>query len=196
MFNPSALLTILLVRTLIQPPSLFFRIEKKLGRGEMLEISHYSLEQGESFAELLPLVFGEPLHGFGKGLHAAFARFPHEADSFRRRFEAHAASVIRGMPPQQPGALEASDDAAHRGRADLFGVGEFAERLWAAEDKYGQRGELGGANPTLPVANTKPTQQVNRGGVKLIGDLHRRQCRRQRGRGEGLQRWRGVKLCG
>jgi hypothetical protein len=129
------------------------------------------LEQGEGLAELLSLVFGEPVHCFGKGLYAAFARFPHQADAFGRSFEAHAAAVLRGMPADERGALKAGDDAAHGWRADLLGTGKFAERFWSAEDEDGEGGELGRADASFAVANAETAEQVDGGGVKLIGDF-------------------------
>ena len=136
----------------------------------MLEISHDLLEQRESIAELLSLVFGERAHCFSKGLHAAFARFPHQAYAFGRSFEAHTAAVFRGVPEDQAGALEAGDNAAHCWRTDLFGIGKLAERFWSAEDQDGEGGKLGGANAGFAIADAKAAQQVDGGGVKLIGD--------------------------
>jgi hypothetical protein len=103
----------------------------------MLEISQNLPEQRKGFAELLLFVLGEPRHGFGKGLHAAFARFPHQADAFGSGFEADAATVLCGVPAYQAGALEAGDDAAHGRGPDLFRVGEFAKRFGAAEYEDG-----------------------------------------------------------
>ena len=93
----------------------------------MLEISHDLLEQSESIAELLSLVFREAVHYFGERFDAALARFPHEADTFWRSFKTHAAAVIRGVPADQSGALKAGDDAAHGWRANLLGIGKLAE---------------------------------------------------------------------
>ena len=124
----------------------------------MLEISHDLLEQSESLAELLSFSFGERAHCFRKGLHAAFARFPHQAHAFGRSFEAHAAAVIGSVPAHQAGALEAGDDAAHGGWADLLSVGKFAVRLWSAEDEDGEGGKLGGANASFAIADTESAE--------------------------------------
>jgi hypothetical protein len=139
----------------------------------VLEIPHDLLEKSESFAELLSVVFEEPVHRFGKGLHAALARFPHQADAFGRSFEAHAAAVFRGMPTDERGALEAGDDAAHCWRANLLGVGKLAERSGSAEDEDGKGGKLGGANASFAVANTEATEQVDGSGMELVGDFGR-----------------------
>jgi hypothetical protein len=144
----------------------------------VLDISHDLLEQGESFAELLSLAFGEPIHCAGKRLHAALARFPHQVDAFGRRLEAHAAAVFRGMPTDESGALEANDDAAHCRWADLLGVGKFAERSGPAKDEDGESGKLGGADAGFAIADTKAAEQVDSGGVKLIGDFGRCHVRR------------------
>jgi hypothetical protein len=69
------------------------------------------------------------------------------------------------------GALEAGDDAAHGWRADLFGGGKFAERFGSAEDEDGKRGELGRTDSAFAVANAEAAQQVDRGGVELIGEF-------------------------
>jgi len=144
------------------------------------------VEEGEGFAELLPLVFGEVGHGFGKGFHAPLTLFPHQADSFRRRFEADAPAVFGGVSADQPGAVEAGDDAAHGGRSDLFYVRKLPERLGAAEYQNRKGRKLGWADAALAVTNTKPAEQVNRGGVKLIGDFGRYYVRRGDGtRGDG-----------
>jgi hypothetical protein len=77
------------------------------------------------------------------------------------------------MTADQPGALEAYDDAAHSGWADLFGTGKFAERFWSAEDEDGEGGELGGADASFAIADSEAAEQVDGGGVKLIGDFGR-----------------------
>ncbi len=87
--------------------------------------------------KLLAFVFWELPHRFGQGFDAALAAFPHQADTFGRRFEADAAAIRGGVASDQARALEAGDDAAHGRRADLFGVGKFAERSGAAEDEDG-----------------------------------------------------------
>ena len=146
-------------------------MKKELGRGDLLEVSHDLLKQCEGCAELLPFVFGEALYGTSEGLYAAFARFPHEADAFRRRLKADAAGVFGGMSADQSGALEAGDDAAHRWRSDVFSVGKLTERSGTAEDEDGERRKLGWADVGFAVADTKPSQQMDGSGVELVGDF-------------------------
>jgi len=45
----------------------------------------------------------------------------------------------------EPVTRESGHDAAHRGRLDLLGGGQFAERLRASEDEHGERREPCGA---------------------------------------------------
>ena len=71
----------------------------------------------------------------------------------------------------KPRALEAGDDAAHGGWPDLLGVGELAERLWSAEDEDGKGGKLGRADVSFAVADAKAAEQVDGGGVELVGDF-------------------------
>jgi hypothetical protein len=71
----------------------------------------------------------------------------------------------------QATTLKAGDDAAHRGRANLFGVGEFAEGARASEDEDGERGELSGADTTFAVANAKAPEQMDGGGVELVREF-------------------------
>jgi hypothetical protein len=78
----------------------------------------------------------------------------------------------------QSRALEAGDDAAHGGWADLLGIGKFAKRSSATEDQNGQSGELGRTDAAFAVADAKPPEQVNGGGVELIGDLRQHHGRR------------------
>ena len=120
---------------------------------------------------MLPLVFVKASNGIGQRFYATFARFPHQADALGRSFEAQAAAVFGGVSTDELGALEAGDDAAHGGRAYLFGVGELTERSGAAEDKDGERRKLGGADVGFAVADAKAAQQVDCGGVELVGDF-------------------------
>src|SRR5208282_216455 len=134
--------------------------KQRFAGGKKLEISNHLLEQVESFANLLPFVFGQRAHGIGERLDTALAALPHQADPFGRGFQTDAAAVFGGVAAHQAGALESGDDAAHRGRANLFRVSEFAKRPWSAEDEDGKRGELGRADAAFPVAGAQPAQQV------------------------------------
>jgi hypothetical protein len=75
------------------------------------------------------------------------------------------------VPAHQAGALEACDDAAHGWRANLLGVGELTERFWSAEDEDGEGGELGWPYVGFAIADTKAAEQVDGGGVELVGDF-------------------------
>jgi hypothetical protein len=147
---------------------------KKLEGNKPLEISHDLLEQSNGCAELLLFVFGESGNGTGKRFYAPFARFPHKANAFGGRFEANAAAVFGGVAADQSCALEAGDDAAHGGGADLLGLGKLAQRSGAAKDEDRKGGQLGGADAGFAVADTKSSEQMYSGGVKLVGDFHRR----------------------
>lgn len=100
------------------------------------------------------------------------------------------------------GAVEAGDDTAHGGRSDLFGVGEFPEGSRAAKDENRKRGKLGGADAAFAVANAKAAKQVNCGGMKLIGEIHRHFVQGRRScnvvgsgiRAGGLERGGGSRL--
>ncbi len=81
------------------------------------------------------------------------------------------AAVFGGVAADQAPAVQAGDDAAHGGWADLLGIGEFAEPFRAAENEDGQGGKLSGADATFAVADAQPAQQVDGGGVKLVGEF-------------------------
>lgn len=147
--------------------------KKTIEAYEILKTANDLLQKRYRFAELRALVFWECGEGLGQGFHAALAAFPHKADALWSCFKAHASAVFGGMAPHQPGALQAGNDAAHGGRTDVFGVGKFAERLWAAENEDGQGGKLGGAHAAFSVADAKPAEQVDGSGVELIGDFGR-----------------------
>lgn len=164
-----------------------FQLKKAL-RSRELKIPDDLLKQGEGFTELISFVFAQITDSIGERFHAALAAFPHQTDSPGGSFEADAAAIFGGVPADQVRALEAGGDAAHGGWTNLFGIGELAERSWAAEDEDRESRELRRTDATFAVAYAQAAKQVNRGGVKLIGDL----------RGEGLSNresrlWRGVR---
>ena len=70
----------------------------------------------------------------------------------------------------QPAALQASNDAAPGGSFDLFGGGEFLQRLRPAKDQHRQRGEASRAFAGGSVLLTHVAEKVNRGRVQAIGD--------------------------
>jgi len=125
--------------------------------------------------QLQPCRFGEARHGSGERVDAALASFPHEAYPFRGCFEANAAAVFCGVAADESGALEAGDDTAHRGGADLFGIGKLAKRLWTAEDEDGKSGKLGRADAAFAVADPKTPKEVDGGGVELVSKFESRQ---------------------
>lgn len=84
------------------------------------------------------------------------------------------------MAADEPRALETGNDSAHRGRANLFGVGQLPERPKSPEDQDGESGKLGGTDATFAVADTEAPQKVDRGGVELVGDVD---CGQRRGGG-------------
>ena len=76
-------------------------------------------------------------------------------------------------PAHQALALEAVDDARHRGGAHAFGCGQLAQCERPSEDDHGQRRESRRADPAGRVGIPCPTEHVDRGGVELVGDrLH------------------------
>jgi len=147
-------------------------------RGKWLEIPNDFLKQFKGSPEFFAVTFRARGEGFGKRLHTALAALPHQADTFGGRFEAHAAAVFGGVAADQSRALEAGDDAAHGGWADLLGIGKFAKRSGATEDQDGESGELGGTDAAFAVADAKPPEQVNGGGVEFVGDLRGHESRR------------------
>jgi len=155
------------------------------------------LEEPECFRQLLAFTFAKPSHGLCERFDAALAALPHEAHAPRGCLESDAAAVVRGVAADQSGALEAGDDAAHRGGADLFGIGKLAKRLCTAEDKDGKGGKLGRADTALAVADAKAAKEVNGGGVELVSKFESRQVslrdcfggRRRRG---GCCFWTGA----
>ena len=145
---------------------------------EGLEIPEDFLKQCKGAPEFFAVTFGARGESFGERLHTALAALPHQADTFGGRFEAHAAAVYGGVAADQSRTLEAGDDAAHGGWADLLGIGKFAKRSGATEDQDGESGELGRTDAAFAVADAKPPEQVNGGGVELVGDLRGHEGRR------------------
>jgi hypothetical protein len=153
-----------------------------------LEIADNLLKLPYGLVQLLPRGFRQARHGRGERVDAALARFPHEAHPFWGCFEADAATVFCGVAADESGALEAGDDAAHRGGADLFRIGKFAKRLWTAEDENGKGGKLGRADTALAVANAKSAKEVNGGGVELVSKFESRQVSLRDGFGRRRRR--------
>jgi len=155
----------------------------------LLHIPNNGLEQTDGCAEFLPLLFRERSERTGKRFDAALAPLPQERYAFGCGFEADPPAVFRGVAADQSRALKALDDATHGGRANLLGIGEFAERSRSTEDEDGKRGELRRADAAFAVANTEPAKQMDGGGMKLIGEFDSRQCSAcSDGRGRDTQR--------
>lgn len=141
---------------------------------ERLNNSNYVLKQLEGFAELLAAIFRKGFDGFGEGFDPPLAAFPHEADSFGGRFEAHATAVFRFVAANEAGALQAGHNAAHRGWTDLLGIGQFAERSGPTKHEDREGGKLRRPDATFLVADAQAAQQVNGCGVQLVGHFQRR----------------------
>jgi hypothetical protein len=184
---------------------------------ERLEFPNDLLQQLEGAPELLAVIFGERGEGCSQRFDAALAALPHQADTFGRCFQSHAAAIFGGVAAEQSRALEAGDDAAHSRWSDLLGIGKFAKRSGATEDQNGERGELGGTDAAFAVADAELPEQVNGDGVQLIGDVRLRANGRQEfsqagffdssrgtalgwvqavGSHSGSRRWSGVQFRG
>ena len=66
--------------------------------------------------------------------------------------------------------FESGDDAAHRGRLDLFGGGQLSERHGAAKDQNRECGQAGGALAGSGVLLAHTAEQVDGGRVEAVGD--------------------------
>jgi hypothetical protein len=69
--------------------------------------------------------------------------------------------------------FEGVDDACHGGRANLLGCCEVAEADVASEDDDGEGGETWSVEARAFVFFAEFSQQVDGGGVKLVGDIFR-----------------------
>ena len=83
--------------------------------------------------------------------------------------DVQAAGVVGiGRDLNQLAASQPGDNAAHGGRLDLLGGGEFAERLGAAEDEDRKGREAGRALAGGDVLFTNSAQQVDCSGVQAV----------------------------
>jgi hypothetical protein len=94
----------------------------------------------------------------------------HQGNAVGGSFEADAACVVSGVAANEPGALQAGDDAAHGGGADLLGGGQFAEGFRPAENEYRKSRKLGGSDSAGEIADTQAAEKVDGGGMELVGD--------------------------
>jgi hypothetical protein len=137
---------------------------------EFLKIAKNLLQERCGLAELPQVFFRKQFKSIRQSFYAAFAAFRKNFFSFRSCGKTDSSSVFSCVAFYEAGALKSSDDAAHRGRANLFGIGKLAEGFRAAKDKDGKRGKLGGANAAFKVADPQATEEMNGGGVEAIGD--------------------------
>jgi hypothetical protein len=122
---------------------------------------------------LLKFLRMQGLQGLGQEFDAAATAFLEELGAFGGGFEAEAALVVGGGATDQAGADEAGDDAAHGGRADLFGFGQLAEGTRASKNKNREGGKLGWADSANGIAGADAAEQMDGGGMKLVADLDR-----------------------
>lgn len=113
-------------------------------------------QQGHCLAEPCALTLGERVECVGESFYSPLAAFPHQTDAFGRSFEPNAAAIFGGVAADEARAFQASDDAAHGGRADLLGIGKFAEGFWPAKNEHRKRGKLRRADPGFAVADAQP----------------------------------------
>ena len=116
--------------------------------------------------------FGCELVKMGSELgDAKLAAFLQQTYAFGGGADAHAAGVVGiGRDGDQAAAIQSGHDAAHGGRLDLFGGGEFAERFWSAENQHRKRGEPRRALAGGDVLLAHAAQQVDRRGMQPVGD--------------------------
>lgn len=88
----------------------------------MLENSNDLLQQRYGFAEMSRFVFGQSRECFCERFYSALAALPQNSGAFGGGGKPDAAPVFRWVAANQSGALEAGDDAAHGGRANLLGL--------------------------------------------------------------------------
>jgi hypothetical protein len=77
---------------------------------------------------------------FGKGLDASGAALGQQLPSLGSRSQSDNPSIVLvRLPGDEPADLERANEARHRGRLDLFGRCELAERQWSTKDHDGKR---------------------------------------------------------
>ena len=146
------------------------RLAEETEKKRLQGAQQFVQEAGE-VVEAMEVGIGEGGEGLSEGFDAARASLAHEADAPWRSFEADPAAVLGGVTPDQPGALEAGNDAAHGGRPDLLGLGELTKGPGASsKDEDRECGELGRPHSAGEIANAQAAQEMNSGRVKLIGD--------------------------
>ena len=106
----------------------------------------------------------------GQFVDAPVACLVQQARAVCARTDLQAAGVsgVRG-DFDQAAAGQAGYDAAHGGRFYLLGGGEFSESSRAAEHQNGKRGETRGAFAGGGILLAHAAQQVDGGGVQVVG---------------------------
>jgi len=137
----------------------------------LLEFADQGAEEFGCAGGLLEVLGIEGLQRLSQEFHAALSAFLQDFGALGGGFEAEAAFVVGRGAADQAGADEAGDDAAHGGRANLLGFGEFAERTRPSKNQDGKRGELCWADPADRVAGSDAAEQVDGGGMEQVGDL-------------------------
>ncbi len=95
---------------------------------------------------------------------------PKQALAFSSGTNRHAACVAWIVGDfNQAAAPQSGDNAAHGGRLDLLGGGEFPELLGAGKDKNGKSGELRRSYARGRILLANAAQQVDGGGMKAVG---------------------------
>ncbi len=74
-----------------------------------------------------------------------------------------------GSDLNQAAAFESGDDAAHGGRFDLLGGGEFAKRFGAGKDENREGRKLSRADSGGCVLQANAAEQMDGGGMEAIG---------------------------
>ena len=123
-------------------------------------------------AELVKFTPGQGIEMGREILDSALASLLEKARAFGGSADAHAACVV-GIASDfnQAAAFESGDDAAHGGRLDLLGGGEFAERLRTGKDEHGERGQACRTFAGGYVLPPRAAEQVDGGGMKAVGRL-------------------------
>jgi hypothetical protein len=120
---------------------------------------------------LLAVGVGEGFEHPGERFDAASTAFLEDSNAFGSGFEADAALVVGGFAFHEAGALEAGDDAAHRGWLDLFGFRQLAEGTRAPKNQDRERRKLGRADSADGIASADAAEQMDRRGMEFVGDL-------------------------
>ena len=106
--------------------------------GRQLQRAKELLEEAGELVEAAHFAFRETGERLCQQFDPSGAGALHQLYSFRSSFETDAAGVLSCVAANQAGTLQAGDDAAHGRWADLFGIGELAERARSRKDQDGK----------------------------------------------------------